>query len=70
MSTRAPTTTTPSSGFSSTWFPLVDHNPRSWVPNIFEAGEDDFITAAHRAYRSAAHPTAIEIAILGPKGAK
>jgi putative CocE/NonD family hydrolase len=51
----------------STWFPLVDRNPQSWVPNIFEAEEDDFIKATHRVHRSSSHPTAIEITILGSK---
>jgi len=51
----------------STWFPLVDRNPQSWVPNIFEAEEDDFIKATHRVHRSSSHPTAIEITILDSK---
>jgi hypothetical protein len=48
----------------STWFPLVDRNPQSWVPNIFEAEEDDFIKATHRVHRSSAHPTALEVGVL------
>lgn len=27
----------------STWFPYIDRNPQKFVPNIFEAEEDDFI---------------------------
>ena len=26
----------------STWFPLYDRNPQTWVANIFEARESDF----------------------------
>ncbi len=48
----------------STWFPLVDRNPQSWVANIFEAEEDDFIKATHRVHRSSAHPTALEVGVL------
>ena len=48
----------------STWFPLVDRNPQKYVPNIFEAEEEDFITATHRVYRSSAHPTALEVGVL------
>ena len=48
----------------STWFPLVDRNPQSWVANIFEAEEDDFIKATHRVHRSSIHPTAIEVGVL------
>ena len=35
----------------STWFPLIDRNPQRYVPNIFEAGPEDFIKAIHRIHR-------------------
>ena len=34
----------------STWFPLMDRNPQTFVPNIFEATESDFVKATHRVY--------------------
>jgi len=34
----------------STWFPLMDRNPQTFVPNIFEATESDFVKATHRLY--------------------
>jgi predicted acyl esterase len=36
----------------STWFPLIDRNPQTFVPNIFEAKESDFRPATVRVYRS------------------
>lgn len=36
----------------STWFPLIDRNPQTFVPNIFEASEADFVKATQRVYRS------------------
>lgn len=48
----------------NTWFPLIDRNPQRYVPNIFEASEEDFITATNRVYRSAAHPSSIEIGVV------
>ncbi|TDI41952.1 MAG: CocE/NonD family hydrolase [Acidobacteria bacterium] len=48
----------------STWFPFVDRNPQTWVPNIFEATEDDFKAATHTIYRSPDHPSHVEIGIL------
>ncbi len=48
----------------STWFPLVDRNPQAWVPNIFEAKDDDFSAATHRVYRDAAHPSHIEVTVI------
>jgi len=35
----------------STWFPLIDRNPQTYVPNIFEARESDFRSATIRVYR-------------------
>jgi uncharacterized protein len=29
----------------STWFPLIDRNPQTYVPNIFEAKDSDFKAA-------------------------
>ncbi len=48
----------------STWFPFIDRNPQTYVPNIFEADEEDFIKATHRVYRSQAYPSHIEAAVL------
>ena len=48
----------------STWFPFVDRNPQKYVPNIFEAAEEDFIEATQRVYRSTLHPSNIRVGIL------
>jgi len=48
----------------STWFPFVDRNPQSWVPNIFQATEADFQPATHRVYRSPEHPSGIHVKVL------
>lgn len=34
----------------STWFPLIDLNPQTYVPNIFEAKEEDFKKQTHTVY--------------------
>lgn len=44
----------------STWFPLVDRNPQRWVDNVFEARDEDFVTANHRVWRDAGHASRIE----------
>ena len=31
----------------STWFPLIDLNPQTYVDNIYEADEEDFKTQTH-----------------------
>jgi putative CocE/NonD family hydrolase len=45
----------------SSWFPFFDRNPQRYVPNIYEAKRGDFVTATHRVYRSAKHPSRVEI---------
>ncbi len=44
----------------STWFPLIDLNPQTFVPNIFEAKESDFKKQTHRVYND----SSIEFLIL------
>ena len=48
----------------SSWFPFIDRNPQTFVPNIFEAKEEDFVRAMHRVYRSAAHPSSLKVRVL------
>jgi putative CocE/NonD family hydrolase len=48
----------------STWFPLVDRNPQTWVPNIFKAKEEDFRKATQRVYHSPQHPTRLVVGVL------
>jgi len=37
----------------STWFPLVDINPQTFVPSIYQAKPNDFQKATQRVYRGA-----------------
>jgi putative CocE/NonD family hydrolase len=48
----------------STWFPVYDRNPQTWVPNIFEAKPGDFRAQTHRVFRSARYPSHVEIAVV------
>lgn len=48
----------------STWFPLVDRNPQTFVPNIYFARQEDFQKATHRVFRSAQHPTSLNFGVL------
>jgi uncharacterized protein len=48
----------------SSWFPLIDRNPQKYVPNIFEADEQDFVKATHRVYHSSQHASHIEVGIV------
>ncbi|MEM1202332.1 MAG: CocE/NonD family hydrolase [Acidobacteriota bacterium] len=48
----------------SSWFPFVDRNPQSWVPNIFEAEEEDFIRVENTVHRSKLHPSSLKVGVL------
>jgi len=48
----------------STWFPVYDRNPQTFVPNIFEAKESDYQKATQRIYRSKRFPSSVEIMTL------
>jgi putative CocE/NonD family hydrolase len=50
----------------SSWFPLIDRNPQTWVPNIFEAKDSDFKPATQRIYRSREAATYIELPVVAP----
>jgi hypothetical protein len=43
----------------SSWFPLYDRNPQTYVPNIFCAHAGDSVKATQRVYRSASAPSAV-----------
>jgi putative CocE/NonD family hydrolase len=47
----------------STWFPLVDRNPQTFVP-IANADAKDFQKATIRLYHDAAHPSALRVPVL------
>ncbi len=48
----------------SSWFPLVDRNPQTWVPNIFEAKPADFRSAEIRVYRDRIRKTRLDVFVL------
>jgi putative CocE/NonD family hydrolase len=48
----------------STLFPLVDRNPQTFVPNIFEAKAEDFRAATQRVYRSAQYPSRVVLPVV------
>jgi hypothetical protein len=48
----------------STWFPQIDRNPQTFVPNIFEAKPSDFKVATMRVYHTPAKPSRINVGVL------
>lgn len=50
----------------STWFPLIDRNPQTFVANIFEARDQDYRSATQRVYRSARYPSHLSVSVVTP----
>jgi putative CocE/NonD family hydrolase len=48
----------------SSWFPLIDRNPQTFVPNIFAAPDSVFKPATQKIYRAAGKTTFIEVPIV------
>jgi putative CocE/NonD family hydrolase len=48
----------------STWFPLIDRNPQTYVASIFAAKPEDFKAATHRIYRTSTYPSRVEIPVV------
>lgn len=48
----------------SSWFPLYDRNPQSFVENIFWARCDDFRRAVQRIYHSPGQESFIELPLV------
>jgi hypothetical protein len=48
----------------STWFPLMDRNPQTWVENVADARESDFVARTHRVVRSQEHPSRLVLGLL------
>jgi putative CocE/NonD family hydrolase len=48
----------------SSWFPLYDRNPQSFVPNILFAPPSSYVKATQRIWHTPGHPTAIELPVV------
>ena len=48
----------------SSWFPLYDRNPQTFVPNIFWAKPKDFRSAVQRVYHMPGEASFIELPLL------
>jgi hypothetical protein len=48
----------------STWFPLYDRNPQTFVPNIMKAKPADYKAATITIYSEPGHNSAIEVPVM------
>jgi putative CocE/NonD family hydrolase len=49
----------------STWFPLIDRNPQTYVPSIFEAPESAYHAQTHRVMRSRDAASNVQVSVVG-----
>jgi hypothetical protein len=50
----------------SSWFPLYDRNPQTFVPNIFWAKPSDYKKATQRIYHAPDHASFIDLPVVTP----
>jgi uncharacterized protein len=48
----------------SSWFPLYDRNPQTFVPNIFHAQPGDYRKATHKIFHAPGMESAIELPVV------
>ncbi len=48
----------------STWFPLIDRNPQTFVPSIYAARAEDFVAATQRVYTSRERASHIVLPVI------
>jgi hypothetical protein len=48
----------------STWFPLYDRNPQTYVSNIMYAKPEDFVKARQRIFHTRQNPSLIELPVI------
>jgi putative CocE/NonD family hydrolase len=48
----------------STWFPLYDRNPQTYVKNIFNAAPDDYRKATQKIFHSGAYDSFVELPVV------
>jgi putative CocE/NonD family hydrolase len=54
----------------SSWFPLYDRNPQTFVPNIFFAKTEDYVKATQRVYHAAGTASFISLPVVPASAGK
>jgi predicted acyl esterase len=49
----------------STWFPVIDRNPQTFVPNIYKARPEDYRPATWRILSTPEMPSKIILPVMG-----
>ena len=54
----------------SSWFPIIDRNPQTFVPNIFEAKAEDYRAATQKIFRSAKFASHLVLPVVQGRNAQ
>jgi predicted acyl esterase len=54
----------------SSWFPLYDRNPQTFVPNIFWAQPGDYRKAVQRVHHAPGRASFVELPLVAADGAR
>ena len=52
----------------SSWFPLYDRNPQTFVPNIFWAKPEDYKKATQRVFHQPGNASFVELPVVKEQG--
>jgi putative CocE/NonD family hydrolase len=52
----------------STWFPVIDRNPQTFVPNIYKARPEDYVAATERVWSTPDLASRIILPVVGATG--
>jgi hypothetical protein len=53
----------------SSWFPLYDRNPQTFVPSIFHAAPEDYRKAVQRVFHAPDRASFVELPLVSPAAA-
>ena len=48
----------------STWFPVIDRNPQTFVPSIYQAKATDYVPATQRIFCTAGMPSHLVLPVM------
>jgi predicted acyl esterase len=48
----------------STWFPVIDRNPQTFLPSIYQATAADFVPATQRIYTTPTMPSHVVLPVM------
>ena len=48
----------------SSWFPLIDRNPQTFMPSIFAAGPEAYRAQTHEIFHDIQHPSALDVDVV------